>query len=116
MIRIKLSFLIYRKSCMKHTAIYPGTFDPITNGHMDLAERASKLFERVIVAIATNPSKAPALSHEVRINLAKQVLAPLHNVEICGFDTLLTSFTRQKNGHVILRGLRAVSDFEYEFQ
>lgn len=101
---------------MKHTAIYPGTFDPITNGHTDLVERASQLFENVIVAIATNPSKAPFLSHAIRITLAQQVLAPLKNVEVCGFDTLLTTFARERNGRVILRGLRAVSDFEYEFQ
>lgn len=98
------------------TAIYPGTFDPITNGHTDLVERAAKLFEKVIVAIATNPSKAPTLSHKTRIELAQHVLAPLPNVEVCGFNTLLTHFTKQKNGQVILRGLRAVSDFEYEFQ
>ncbi|MGO3344359.1 MAG: pantetheine-phosphate adenylyltransferase [Marinomonas sp.] len=97
-------------------AVYPGTFDPVTNGHADLVERASKLFKQVIVAVAASPKKRPVLSHEVRIALAKKVLGHLPNVEIVGFDNLLTEFTRSVNGQVIVRGLRAVSDFEYEFQ
>ncbi|MEO9909148.1 MAG: pantetheine-phosphate adenylyltransferase, partial [Lentilitoribacter sp.] len=101
---------------MSTIAVYPGTFDPITNGHMDLVERASKLFEKVIVAVAASPKKRPVLSHELRIELAKKVLGHLSNVEVVGFDNLLTEFTRSVNGNVVVRGLRAVSDFEYEFQ
>jgi len=101
---------------MSTIAVYPGTFDPITNGHTDLVERASKLFQKVIVAVAASPKKRPVLSHEVRIALAEKVLGHLPNVEIVGFDNLLTEFTRSVNGKVVVRGLRAVSDFEYEFQ
>jgi pantetheine-phosphate adenylyltransferase len=101
---------------MSTIAVYPGTFDPITNGHTDLVERASKLFEKVIVAVAASPKKRPALSHEMRIALAQKVLGHLPNVEVVGFDNLLTEFTRSVNGKVVIRGLRAVSDFEYEFQ
>ena len=101
---------------MKTIAVYPGTFDPITNGHTDLVERAAKLFPKVIVAVAASPKKRPVLAHSVRIGLAKEVLAHLPNVEVLGFDNLLTEFTRSVNGQVVVRGLRAVSDFEYEFQ
>lgn len=101
---------------MSTIAVYPGTFDPITNGHTDLVERATKLFDKVIVAVAASPKKRPVLAHEVRISLAKQVLAHLPNVEVMGFDNLLTEFARSVNGKVVVRGLRAVSDFEYEFQ
>lgn len=101
---------------MSTIAVYPGTFDPITNGHSDLVERASKLFSKVIVAVAASPKKRPTLSHEVRIDLVKKVLEHLPNVEVMGFDNLLTEFTRSVNGKVVVRGLRAVSDFEYEFQ
>ncbi|WP_191601566.1 pantetheine-phosphate adenylyltransferase [Marinomonas algicola] len=101
---------------MSIIAVYPGTFDPITNGHTDLVERATKLFSKVVVAVAASPKKRPVLSHDVRIALAKQVLSHLPNVEVVGFDNLLTEFTRSVNGKVVVRGLRAVSDFEYEFQ
>ncbi|ETX12443.1 phosphopantetheine adenylyltransferase [Marinomonas ushuaiensis DSM 15871] len=101
---------------MSTIAVYPGTFDPITNGHTDLVERASKLFKKVIVAVAASPKKRPVLNHEMRISLAKKVLGHLPNVEVVGFDNLLTEFTRSVNGKVVIRGLRAVSDFEYEFQ
>jgi len=101
---------------MTKTAIYPGTFDPITNGHTDLIQRASKLFDKVIVAVAAHSGKNPAFSMEERIELAETVLDGIEGVEICGFDILLVNFTQQKNAQVILRGLRAVSDFEYEFQ
>lgn len=99
-------------------AIYPGTFDPMTNGHSDLIERAAKLFDRVIVAIAESPHKGPTFSLERRIELASAVLAQraLGNVEVTGFDTLLAHFVAERGAGVILRGLRAVSDFEYEFQ
>ena len=101
---------------MKKTAIYPGTFDPITNGHTDLVERAAKLFDHVIVAIAANTKKGPMLDLDLRISLASQVLAHLDNVEVCGFACLLTKFAEQRGANIIVRGLRAVSDFEYEFQ
>jgi pantetheine-phosphate adenylyltransferase len=96
--------------------VYPGTFDPITNGHTDLVERAARLFPRVIVAVAVNPAKRGAFSVETRVILAREVLAHITNVEVCSFDNLLVDFMRQKQARVILRGLRAVSDFEYEFQ
>lgn len=96
--------------------IYPGTFDPITNGHSDLVERAARLFDRVILAIAASPKKAPAFDLAQRQQLAGRVLGHLDNVEICGFDTLLIDFARERGAGVILRGLRAVADFEYEFQ
>lgn len=101
---------------MKNTIIYPGTFDPITNGHADLVERACKLFDRVIVAIAVNPHKVPLFSLEERISLAQEVLAAYPQVEVIGFANLLIDFAKQQGARVILRGLRAVSDFEYEFQ
>ena len=101
---------------MTKTAIYPGTFDPITNGHTDLILRASKQFDKVIVAVAASGGKQPAFTLDERIQLAETVLAGVDGVEICGFDVLLVNFAQQKNAQVILRGLRAVSDFEYEFQ
>lgn len=97
-------------------AVYPGTFDPITNGHTDLIERASRLFDKVIVAIAANPSKKPAFTLDERVKMAKTVTAHLSNVSIVGFDSLLVHFVRDNDAQVILRGLRAVSDFDYEFQ
>ncbi len=101
---------------MKITAIYPGTFDPITNGHTDIIKRAAKLFEQVIVAVAANSTKTPAFSLKTRIDLATHVLAELNNVTICGFNGLLAEFAKQCQAQVIVRGLRAMSDFEYEFQ
>jgi len=98
------------------TAIYPGTFDPITNGHSDLIQRATRMFDQIIVAIAANPGKAPGFSLEERVDMARAALAGIERVEICSFDTLLVDFTRSKKAQVILRGLRAVSDFEFEFQ
>lgn len=98
-------------------AIYPGTFDPITNGHSDLVQRAGRLFDRVVVAIAAGGTgKQPVFSLEERISLAKEVLQDIDNVSVCGFDILLVDFMRQQEATVIIRGLRAVSDFEYEFQ
>ena len=101
---------------MNITAIYPGTFDPVTNGHSDLVMRATKLFDHVVVAIAKSTRKSVLFSQEERITLAQSALAGINNVEVCGFDTLVTEFARQKNAKVIIRGLRAVSDFDYEFQ
>jgi pantetheine-phosphate adenylyltransferase len=100
---------------MKHV-VYPGTFDPLTNGHLDLVERACRLFDKVTVAIAASTKKNPLFSLEERVDLAKKLLSHLDNVEICGFDILLADFVKQKNASGVLRGLRAVSDFEYEFQ
>lgn len=97
-------------------AVYPGTFDPITNGHVDLATRAAPLFEHLIVAIADSSTKGPALSLEERIDLARTALSGLPNVEVRGFASLLADFVEETGAGVILRGLRAVSDFEYEFQ
>lgn len=96
--------------------VYPGTFDPITNGHIDLVQRASKLFDTVVVAVAASPRKKPLFTLEERVQLCRQVLAHLNNVEVCGFDGLLANMVAQENASAVLRGLRAVSDFEYEFQ
>ncbi|MGO4893057.1 pantetheine-phosphate adenylyltransferase [Flavobacterium sp. W21_SRS_FM6] len=100
-----------------HTkAIYPGTFDPITNGHADLIERAANMFTHVIVGIAANPSKKPLFSLDERVELIKQVTQHLPNVEVIGFRGLLADFAEDQGATVLIRGLRAVSDFEYEFQ
>ncbi|MGZ8163218.1 MAG: pantetheine-phosphate adenylyltransferase [Methylobacter sp.] len=101
---------------MQITAIYPGTFDPITNGHLDLIARASRLYYKIIVAVAVNRGKTPLFSLEERIALAKAVTTEYSNVQVLGFNTLLADFSTQQGAQVILRGLRAVSDFEYEFQ
>ncbi|HRP71492.1 MAG TPA: pantetheine-phosphate adenylyltransferase [Luteimonas sp.] len=98
------------------TAVYPGTFDPITNGHVDLVDRAAPLFERLVVGVAASPAKRPTLSLEQRVGLAREALARHPNVEVLGFDSLLAHFVRDMGGGILLRGLRAVSDFEYEFQ
>ncbi|AKO53881.1 phosphopantetheine adenylyltransferase [Marinobacter psychrophilus] len=96
--------------------IYPGTFDPITNGHTDLIERAGRLFDEVVVAVAYNSRKKPLLELEERCDLVRQATAHVPNVTVMGFSNLLAEFVRSQNATVILRGLRAVSDFEYEFQ
>ena len=96
--------------------IYPGTFDPITNGHRDLVERAARMFDEVVVAIASSDKKGPLFSLEERVAMADRVLAHLPNVSVTGFDKLLAFFLREQGASVVLRGLRAVSDFEYEFQ
>ncbi|MBA3995650.1 MAG: pantetheine-phosphate adenylyltransferase [Candidatus Accumulibacter sp.] len=100
----------------RRVAIYPGTFDPMTRGHEDLVRRAANLFDHVILGIAESRSKRPFFSLEERVGMAREVLAPYPNVEVCGFDCLLMDFLHDKGAKVILRGLRAVSDFEYEFQ
>lgn len=97
-------------------AVYPGTFDPITNGHSDLIHRASQLFDQVIVAIAESPSKKPAFTVEERVAMAQLVLKDIGNVTVVGFNSLLVNFVSECHAKVILRGLRAVSDFDYEFQ
>jgi pantetheine-phosphate adenylyltransferase len=97
-------------------AVYPGTFDPITNGHIDLVSRAARVFTKVIVAIAESPHKKPLLSLDERILLSRNELSGLENVEVLGFSNLLVDFVQQIGAGVLIRGLRAVSDFEYEFQ
>ncbi|QEW08182.1 pantetheine-phosphate adenylyltransferase [Nitrincola iocasae] len=99
-----------------NTAVYPGTFDPITNGHTDLVERASKLFDLVVVAVAESPKKSPLLPLDLRVSLAKTSLSHLSNIRVVGFNCLLAELIQREGANIILRGLRAVSDFEYEFQ
>ena len=101
---------------MNHKAIYPGTFDPVTNGHIDIISRGAALFSELVVAVASNNAKRPFFSLEKRIYLVQKATAHLSNVSVVGFDNLLINFVNEQNGRVILRGLRAVSDFEYEFQ
>jgi len=96
--------------------MYPGTFDPITLGHEDLVRRACRLFDKVVVAIAANPGKEPMFSLEERVDLAKSVLSGIANVEVCGYAGLTVDFAQANDLQVIVRGLRAISDFEYEFQ
>jgi len=101
---------------MKITAIYPGTFDPITNGHVDIATRASRLFDRVFLAVADSTDKKTLFSTDERIVLAQSVLTSLENVEVCSFDKLVTDIARDMDAKVIVRGIRAGADFDYEFQ
>ncbi|WP_318456230.1 pantetheine-phosphate adenylyltransferase [Photobacterium leiognathi] len=101
---------------MTTRVIYPGTFDPITNGHLDLIERAAAMFDTVIVGVAYNPTKKPLFDLDERVALAQSVTQHLPNVEIVGFSGLLVDFAKEHNANILVRGLRAVSDFEYEFQ
>ncbi|MBX3708182.1 MAG: pantetheine-phosphate adenylyltransferase [Gammaproteobacteria bacterium] len=101
---------------MKNIAVYAGTFDPITYGHVDLVERAANIFDKIIVAIAANSVKKPLFSLDERVDLTAQVLKRFQNVEVAGFDTLLLNFAKKHHANVILRGLRTVTDFDYEFQ
>jgi pantetheine-phosphate adenylyltransferase len=101
---------------MSHKAVYPGTFDPITLGHEDLARRASRLFDHVILAVADSRAKRPFFSLDERVEMARHVLQDLPNVEVTGFSGLLMKFVQDRGARVVVRGLRAVSDFEYEFQ
>jgi len=100
----------------KRSALYPGTFDPITNGHHDLLRRASGIFDRVVVAVAANPNKAPMFSIEKRVEMVRRVVQDLPSVEVHGYASLTADFARECGCGVVLRGLRAVSDFEFEFQ
>ena len=100
----------------KRRAVYPGTFDPITNGHHDLVRRAAGIFDTVVIGIAANPNKAPLFPLEMRVDLARRVLADLPNVEVMGYGGLTVDLAREQNCGVVIRGLRAVSDFEFEFQ
>ena len=100
----------------KRSAVYPGTFDPITNGHQDLVRRASGIFDRIVIGIAANPGKAPLFTLEERVSLAQHVLADLKNVTVLGYVGLTVDFAREQGCGIVVRGLRAMSDFEFEFQ
>lgn len=100
----------------RRNAVYPGTFDPITNGHQDLIRRAAGIFDRVVIGIAANPGKAPLFSVDERVELSRQVLAELPNVTVLGYPGLTVDFAREQGCGVVIRGLRAMSDFEFEFQ
>ncbi len=102
--------------CPSRVAVYPGSFDPLTNGHVDIIERGARLFDRIIVAVLVNPDKQPMFSVDERVETAREVFAAQPKVEVDAFEGLLIDFARQKKASVIVRGLRAVSDFEYEFQ
>lgn len=101
---------------MKQKAIYPGTFDPVTNGHIDIIVRAARIFPELIIAVASNENKRPFFSLETRIRLLKEAIGDTPGVEVIGFNNLLIDFVLEQKANIILRGLRAVSDFEYEFQ
>ena len=101
---------------MVRTAIYPGSFDPLTNGHLDVVQRAAKLFDRVVVAIAKSESKQPLFTLEERVEMVAQAVRPIKNVEADSFDCLLVEYVQRRSAQAIVRGLRAVSDFEFEFQ
>ncbi|WP_058913710.1 pantetheine-phosphate adenylyltransferase [Entomohabitans teleogrylli] len=101
---------------MSTRAIYPGTFDPMTNGHLDIIERAAKMFDRLILAIAASPGKKPLFTLEERVELASQATRGFRNVEVIGFSDLMANFARTQQANVLIRGLRAVADFEYEMQ
>ena len=101
---------------MPVSAMYPGTFDPVTNGHFDLVRRASQLFDRIVVAVAASPDKTPMFSFDERIELVREVMSDIKNVSVDGYPGLTVGFARENNLGVIIRGLRAATDFEYEFQ
>ena len=103
-------------SATKKRAIYPGSFDPVTHGHLDVVERARKLFDEVIVAVADNDEKSPLFTLEERLDLLRQTLGKINNVRIAHFSGLLVDFARQQQASAVIRGLRAISDFEFEFQ
>ncbi len=109
-------FSAKRKALMEITAIYPGTFDPITNGHVDLVMRAARMFDEVVIAIAASPGKEPLFGLDERIALAETATADIVGTRVTGFEGLLVDYARQIGARIIVRGLRAVSDFEYEFQ
>ena len=101
---------------MQKRAIYPGTFDPMTNGHLDIVTRSSSMFDEVLMAIAASPSKKPMFSLDERVELARRATAHLKNVEVVGFSDLMANFARDRQANILIRGLRAVADFEYEMQ
>ncbi|MDZ7925119.1 MAG: pantetheine-phosphate adenylyltransferase [Marinagarivorans sp.] len=96
--------------------VYPGTFDPVTNGHIDIVGRACRLFDKVVVAVAASPRKKPLFSLDERVELCRQVVGQFNNIEVCGFDCLLAQVVKEHGAYGVVRGIRAVSDFEYEFQ
>jgi len=100
----------------ENIAIYPGSFDPLTNGHVDIIQRGSKLFDRIVIAILLNIEKSPLFTVQERVDIAREVFSPYPNVEVDTFDGLLVEYARRKGASVIVRGLRAISDFEYEMQ
>jgi len=104
------------KSAGKKKAIYPGSFDPITNGHVDIIKRGLKIFESILIAVLENPKKEPLFSTKERIEMIEETFAEEKNVEVKGFNGLLVEFAKKHNSRVVIRGLRAISDFEYEFQ
>ncbi len=101
---------------MKNRAVYPGTFDPITNGHVEIIERAAKMFDSVIVAVAENRNKKPLFSLEERVEMAKRSVTGIRNIEVRSYKGLLVNFMRESKRRIVIRGLRAIADFEYEFQ
>ena len=101
---------------MSLVALCPGTFDPVTNGHLDIVERAAKLFDRVVVAVIENPSKEPLFSVEERVTMLKEAVAPIAGVEVDSFTGLLVEYARRKGTRIVVKGIRAVSDFDYELQ
>ncbi len=105
-----------KKNKIEHTAIYPGSFDPITNGHVDIIQRGLKIFNYVTIAVLKNPKKKPLFSANERVNIIKQIFSDEKNVEVQVFHGLLVDFAKKKNAKILIRGLRAISDFEYEFQ
>ena len=113
---LDFKFMQFLCQFMKYKAIYPGTFDPVTNGHIDIITRAAKVFPELIVAVASNTAKRPFFSLNARIELLQEALGDLPGISVLGFDNLLINFVHEQQARIILRGLRAVSDFEYEFQ
>ncbi len=101
---------------MERTAVYPGSFDPVTNGHLDIIQRGLKIFDRIIITILDNPAKKTLFSVEERTNLLKESLKEIDNIEVDSYDGLLVDYAQKRGAHALLRGMRAVSDFEYEFQ
>ena len=101
---------------MEHKAIYPGSFDPITNGHVDIIERCLDIFDKILVAVLENPKKRPLFPTEERVNMIKEIFTGRENIEVKAFDGLLVDFAEKNDIKVVIRGLRAISDFEYEFQ
>jgi len=110
------SSVSYAQFTMKRTAVYPGSFDPITNGHVDIINRGLKIFERIIVAVLENPKKRPLFATKERVRMIEAIFADHKNIEVKSFGGLLVDFVKENNAQVVIRGLRAISDFEYEFQ